>query len=181
MRPPHYAGENIAVATRVSSCFNEAPALRGGKPGRRGAAGAKRYRFNEAPALRGGKRGHACEVPRLCPASMRPPHYAGENVAGSVITVVSRDASMRPPHYAGENAPRQDGVGRVGVASMRPPHYAGENRKSQIVRTCDIVASMRPPHYAGENAHRDPAPGLGSRCFNEAPALRGGKPAAVGV
>ena len=39
--------------------------------------------FNEAPALRGGKRG---EVEGsgivILVASMRPPHYAGENVHG---------------------------------------------------------------------------------------------------
>ena len=59
MRPPHYAGENRAanaIDFARNRCFNEAPALRGGKPGLRCPGGASPRSFNEAPALRGGKR-----------------------------------------------------------------------------------------------------------------------------
>ena len=58
MRPPHYAGENRAVA---------------------GSADQFLYRFNEAPALRGGEQICALTIDVNGPASMRPPHYAGEN------------------------------------------------------------------------------------------------------
>ena len=82
---------------------------------------------------------------------MRPPHYAGENTELTHQSARASIASMRPPHYAGENVALAEGVAGVRGASMRPPHYAGEN--------------------AGGLSNGSPAPG----CFNEAPALRGGK------
>ena len=58
MRPPHYTGENESMcggSFASTFCFNEAPALHGGKP-RRGRTPLRLPRgFNEAPALHGGK------------------------------------------------------------------------------------------------------------------------------
>ena len=87
---------------------------------------------------------------------------------------------MRPPHYAGENtyfAAAEDGAD---LASMRPPHYAGENKLPQRLVVQAAAASMRPPHYAGENWPFTFTPPAGGRRFNEAPALRGGKPHELG-
>ena len=44
--------------------------------------------FNEAPALRGGKPGQAHEDGRASDgASMRPPHYAGENLVNMKVSI----------------------------------------------------------------------------------------------
>ena len=58
MRPPQFAGENLMEADLYGAdltSFNEAPAIRGGKPRTIG-----KYRF-------------------YLLASMRPPQFAGEN------------------------------------------------------------------------------------------------------
>ena len=83
MRPPHYTGENPNRGRPPPiepARFNEAPALHGGKRGQLGRGRERRaIRFNEAPALHGGKR-DAPPLPRAdVRASMRPPHYTGEN------------------------------------------------------------------------------------------------------
>ena len=83
---------------------------------------------------------------------------------------------MRPPHYAGENKRYHALCRRYGRASMRPPHYAGENHADAVRAGSIIVASMRPPHYAGENALSSARRLDDLASFNEAPALRGGKP-----
>ena len=59
--------------------------------------------FNEAPALRGGERLQGAEHGADAVASMRPPHYAGENKLVADRWRIGELASMRPPHYAGEN------------------------------------------------------------------------------
>ena len=58
---------------------------------------------------------------------------------------------------------------------MRPPHYAGENALEEEAAAWKEWASMRPPHYAGENTKTKMMKTEGIPCFNEAPALRGGK------
>ena len=58
---------------------------------------------------------------------------------------------------------------------MRHPHYTGENDFFESNMLATDAASMRPPHYTGENRRRiNPLP-CGRNCFNEAPALHGGK------
>ena len=93
MRPPHCAGEigwSGTGGTGLISCFNEAPALRGGNPATRSTACATRRRFNEAPALRGGNPQGPHRRPARGNASMRPPHCAGEiAAAGLGFCVVS--------------------------------------------------------------------------------------------
>ena len=130
MRPPHYTGENrLGVAGRpMPPRFNEAPALHGGKPASSPIRFLRQSSFNEAPALHGGKR----QAPRLgagdvVVASMRPPHYTGENDWYARAQERAVNASMRPPHYTGENALLRAGLVHVETASMRPPHYTGEN------------------------------------------------------
>ena len=43
--------------------------------------------FNEAPALRGGKHCAVDAAAREAEASMRPPHYAGENLTGATAAI----------------------------------------------------------------------------------------------
>ena len=60
MRPPHYTGEDRKcrpIWIRRRRCFNE------------------------APALHGGRRRAVCRIARApVGASMRPPHYTGEDI-----------------------------------------------------------------------------------------------------
>ena len=107
---------------------------------------------------------------------MRPPHYAGENSKWQDNETAQPRASMRPPHYAGENKEALQTVWLLQLASMRPPHYAGENIVKAAKANAKLLASMRPPHYAGENSGAGPPARSWRRGFNEAPALRGGKP-----
>ena len=97
MRPRHYAAENSGCSRRCRKAFQQAS------------------RFNEAAALRRGKppmvirRRHLAETAQ---ASMRPRHYAAENeIDYGALAMRRREggASMRPRHYAAENpvfAPR---------------------------------------------------------------------------
>ena len=64
--------------------------------------------FNEAPALHGGKRGDGLTDLERIVASMRPPHYTGENGNFFEVSITEYAASMRPPHYTGENATAGD-------------------------------------------------------------------------
>ena len=86
----------------------------------------------------------------------------------------TRQASMRPPLIAGENFRPVASSIQVAFASMRPPLIAGENALGAQIPPAYRNASMRPPLIAGETttpARRSAV----SRCFNEAPADRGGK------
>ena len=58
--------------------------------------------FNEAPAVRGGKvlPRRRQVLPRA--ASMRPPQFAGERDGADREDVLVVAASMRPPQFAGE-------------------------------------------------------------------------------
>ena len=62
-----------------------------------------------------------------------------------------RLASMRPPHYTGEDGGGQVREARIGGASMRPPHYTGEDGGCAGKGRIEGLASMRPPHYTGED------------------------------
>ena len=61
---------------------------------------------------------------------------------------------------------------------MRPPHYTGENFPCWRQQSLPVRASMRPPHYTGENVRVARQRRRRHLCFNEAPALHGGKPLA---
>ena len=105
MRPPHYTGENLLAAwQRLAAlrCFNEAPALHGGK---------RRCRTAARAASR---------------ASMRPPHYTGENGVGRLPWSPSPRFNEAPALHGGKHLPVLLPVFHE-VASMRPPHYTGEN------------------------------------------------------
>ena len=62
---------------------------------------------------------------------------------------------------------------------MRPPQFAGEDSKRVGAGQFDIHASMRPPQFAGEDAKRMARRPRAAVCFNEAPAVRGGRYAAA--
>ena len=107
MRPRHYAAENPwwdPQSSPTRPCFNEAAALRRGKPGHLATRTAEFHGFNEAAALRRGKPFFGTrERPYRKTASMRPRHYAAENQESAGWTGKRWDASMRPRHYAAEN------------------------------------------------------------------------------
>ena len=107
--------------------------------------------FNEAPALHGGKpeEDEACKGKQE--ASMRPPHYTGENRAASIGNTLLRCFNEAPALHGGKRPPA-DRNRRQRPASMRPPHYTGENDGMAQVVQVGSQASMRPPHYTGENA-----------------------------
>ena len=65
---------------RGRKCFNEAPALHGGRPAGDRGWRAEAVSFNEAPALHGGRLALLLANPSPAKASMRPPHYTGEDV-----------------------------------------------------------------------------------------------------
>ena len=122
------------------ACFNEAAALRRGKPAV--VAGGKVHLgrasgFNEAAALRRGKRQLNCGTPMASTsfhkASMRPRHYAAENKAGQWFGQLQQGYLARFNEAA---ALRRGKRGPMPVyllsgveprASMRPRHYAAEN------------------------------------------------------
>ena len=183
MRPPHCAGEIGALAQsyRASpSCFNEAPALRGGN--RRFGLGtaAMAGRFNEAPALRGGNHQVRRERPYRPTASMRPPHCAGEIVVKVASLGKQLIASMRPPHCAGEiEAHEVAGNGRRGGFNEAPA-LRGGNRGRARRASAFLLGFNEAPALRGGNLWRRSARSHPGRRFNEAPALRGGNPAARG-
>ena len=161
MRPPHYAGENTGRDRRKARghrCFNEAPALRGGKLFMVIHIGGKEISFNEAPALRGGKHAEVGElrIPIFL-ASMRPPHYAGENDRLRAAAARMSRGFNEAPALRGGKRETESMKDRTEYASMRPPHYAGENAMRLGMATHEVEASMRPPHYAGENDASAPA------------------------
>ena len=130
--------------------------------------------FNEAPALHGGKYARYGAPAMNDDASMRPPHYTGENVRLQHARYATVLASMRPPHYTGENsgypfpadalasfneAPALHGgklvlyrhqTQRQHRFNEAPALHGGKWRGARLYRL-DHLASMRPPHYTGEN------------------------------
>ena len=90
MRPPHYTGEDphfAGVNRHPLLRFNEAPALHGGRLCPQFVVYFARPRFNEAPALHGGRRGGFDDhFHHFGGASMRPPHYTGEDFDDFIVT-----------------------------------------------------------------------------------------------
>ena len=80
---------------------------------------------------------------------------------------------MRPPQNAGGIMDVEPFIASASVASMRPPQNAGGIRVYLFTTRGVWVASMRPPQNAG-GIFAVAGIALASRCFNEAPAKRGG-------
>ena len=82
---------------------------------------------------------------------------------------------MRPPQFAGEDEEVALPTDADAPASMRPPQFAGEDVAAEVERGQMDVASMRPPQFAGEDRPAPPPSRRARPCFNEAPAVRGGR------
>ena len=117
MRPPHYTGEDGArewTRSRPFTGFNEAPALHGGRRFRQFQPTRKSASFNEAPALHGGRPcGRARRAGgRIC-FNEAPALHGGRHAARRAAARRERGASMRPPHYTGEDNAATDDDGRI--------------------------------------------------------------------
>ena len=109
MRPPQNAGEDTPcrrAACALRSCFNEAPAERGGRLETPSVEGASLGSFNEAPAERGGR--PVCDQATMDGMTMcfnEAPAERGGRLDGHGLWVgLPALASMRPPQNAGEDA-----------------------------------------------------------------------------
>ena len=155
--PRHYAAENTcAVVPRVTTGwgFNEAAALRRGKPGIR-YIHDQTYGASMAAALRRGKPRSVLQSVNGR-ASMRPRHYAAEN-ADAVATF-----AYVPCRCFNEAAALRRGKQHVRAPSTVPDALPSFNEAAALRRgkpsparsdrrRRSRAASMRPRHYAAEN------------------------------
>jgi len=86
---------------------------------------------------------------------------------------------MRPRLFAAENKLDELARSVAGLASMRPRLFAAENGDCVVVLPVLYAASMRPRLFAAENETWADIRAEREAGFNEAAALRRGKPRRV--